>query len=336
MVVVREVELSALAEADLAGIHEIWSAIEAEDEPGDPPVPVEIVDAFLCYRPASAPMRAWVAEEAGRIRGWGRAELWTSDNLQLGTAEAHVHPGSRRRGLGRHLLVEAVEACRADGRTSLDAFVLQGSAGVGFARRLGYEEKLVEPRRRADLTAVDRALLEAWRDELHPGYSLLAWEDRCPDELLAPFAELRLVMNDAPIEDFEMEDEASSPELVRDYEAAMVAGGGWRRTLCARHDATGALAGYTSVKVHAAAPWKVDQGDTAVARDHRGHGLGRWLKGTMADWLLEHRPDARVVETGNAGSNAHMIAINDAMGFRVHSVWGLWQAPLDVVAKNLA
>lgn len=332
----RELDLSSLAEGDLAGVHGVWAAIETEDEPADPPVPVEVVDAFLRHRPASEPLRAWVAEDAGRVLGWSRAELWTSDNLQLGTAEVHVHPDARRRGLGRRLLTEAVGACRDDGRTSLDAYVRRGSTGVPFAERLGYAEKLVEPQRRLDLRTVDRDLLGRWAAEHHPGYSLVAWEQRCPDQLLEAFAELRLVMNDAPLEDFEMEDEASSPELVRDREAATVAAGGWRRTLCARHDATGALAGYTSVKVHPAAPWKVEQGDTGVSREHRGSGLGRWLKGTMVLWLLEHRPEARVVETGNAGSNAHMIAINEDMGFQVHSVWGIWQAPLDQVADALA
>ncbi|CAN5582578.1 GNAT family N-acetyltransferase [soil metagenome] len=345
MVAVRELDPDALGERDLAGLHRVWVALAAEDHPGDPGPPTSVMTAALCHRPPSEPLRLWVAEADARAAGNGRGSeivgcAWTElprtgDNEALGTAEARVLPGSRRRGTGRRLLAEAVAACREDWRTVIDAEVRRGSDGVGFATALGYEERLVEVERRLDLGQVDRALVRAWAEGEHPGYSLVSWEDRCPDELLEAFAAVRLVMNDAPLEDFEMEDESSTPALVREQEEASAAVGRWRRAVCARHDASGELVGYTAVAMQPGEPWLVHQGGTAVERAHRGHGLGRWLKGEMASWLLEHRPEARVIETGNAGSNAHMVAINDAMGFRVDSEWGLWQAPLDLVESRL-
>jgi len=40
------------------------------------------------------------------------------------------------------------------------------------------------------------------------------------------------------------------------------------------------------------------------------------LKATMALRLVSERPEVRSISTGNAGSNAPMLSINHAMGFR--------------------
>lgn len=48
----------------------------------------------------------------------------------------------------------------------------------------------------------------------------------------------------------------------------------------------------------------------------------------MARKIVDELPDARVIRTGNAFSNAHMLAINDAMGFEVTSVTTRWELSL--------
>ena len=37
--------------------------------------------------------------------------------------------------------------------------------------------------------------------------------------------------------------------------------------------------------------------------------------------LVDEHPEIRTVVTWNAESNAHMLAINDVLGFRPHSRW---------------
>ncbi len=51
-------------------------------------------------------------------------------------------------------------------------------------------------------------------------------------------------------------------------------------------------------------------------RGHRGHRLGLALK--AANHLLVHEQvaDLRMVRTWNADTNAHMVAVNDALGYR--------------------
>jgi hypothetical protein len=45
----------------------------------------------------------------------------------------------------------------------------------------------------------------------------------------------------------------------------------------------------------------------------------------MLERVLQERPDVIYVDTGNAGSNRPMLAINVALGFRPHIIGGFWQ-----------
>ena len=57
------------------------------------------------------------------------------------------------------------------------------------------------------------------------------------------------------------------------------------------------------------------QGDTGVRPDHRGHGLGAWMKAVNHLRLADERPDVEWVQTWNAASNEPMLRINRALGF---------------------
>jgi hypothetical protein len=37
----------------------------------------------------------------------------------------------------------------------------------------------------------------------------------------------------------------------------------------------------------------------------------------------------RTVDTWNAASNSHMVAVNDAVGFRPVRLWGEWEKSVD-------
>jgi hypothetical protein len=99
----------------------------------------------------------------------------------------------------------------------------------------------------------------------------------------------------------------------------------------ARHDGTGELAALTQVCTDPGAPgWGIQQ-VTAVLPEHRGHRLGLLVKVDMLELLGREVPDVGRIMTGNAGSNAHMIAINAQLGFEVGGVGRRWT--LDVSAS---
>ena len=61
---------------------------------------------------------------------------------------------------------------------------------------------------------------------------------------------------------------------------------------------------------------------------HRGHRLGLVLKIAMLYWLREEEPQLRIVDTWNAASNAHMIRVNEMLGYQVMAEAIVWQRHL--------
>ena len=79
----------------------------------------------------------------------------------------------------------------------------------------------------------------------------------------------------------------------------------------------------------------IHQAGTATIPEHRGKGIGKWVKARMAQRLLAELPEARYIRTGNAGTNKAMLAINVAMGFK--PVWEsvIWQIPLEDARRSV-
>jgi len=72
----------------------------------------------------------------------------------------------------------------------------------------------------------------------------------------------------------------------------------------------------------------VDQWGTLVHPAHRGHRLGMAVKCAQVRAISTMFPDKRLITTTNAETNAAMVGINEALGFRVHEVYGDFQKRL--------
>ncbi len=86
--------------------------------------------------------------------------------------------------------------------------------------------------------------------------------------------------------------------------------------------------GITELYLPASRPWMAFQGDTGVRPDHRGHGLGAWMKAVNHLRLGQERPDVEWVQTWNAESNEPMLRINRALGFTPVQRFQSWYRPL--------
>jgi mycothiol synthase len=321
VVTIEQLDPASLDEATLAQLAELSTIEERAFAPEDPPVSPDEEADELRLRPDYEDVCLLVAR-APEGRLLGRAGLWFEhrpDNQHVAELWLVVRPDARRQGIGRRLFDAAADRARAEGRTTLMGITALGSEAAVATKALGAEVALVERISRLRTAEVDRALLDAWiarAPERAAGYSLVAWDDHCPNELLEQFTAVQGVMNTAPRGELDMEDEVYTPEMVREFEGSMVAKGTRIWTLAARRDATGELVGYTALFLRKHRPWHAQQGDTGVDPAHRDKGLGRWLKAVNLRRLLDERPAAQVVDTGNASSNEPMLNINVALGFR--------------------
>jgi hypothetical protein len=135
-------------------------------------------------------------------------------------------------------------------------------------------------------------------------------------------------INDAPLDALELDDEVFSPERVRAFERGQKERRRRNYHVIARHRTTGELAGHTFVSVDPDHPGFGMQYDTSVVRAHRGHRLGLLLKIDMLRWLGDAEAQLRVLDTWNAATNDHMIAVNEQLGYRVIGESIEWQRHL--------
>ncbi|WP_189103100.1 GNAT family N-acetyltransferase [Deinococcus knuensis] len=310
--------------------------LRAESHPHDPPVDPANVWGQMQHLPPALELDFWTVEETGQIVAHARTQLFnTGDNQHLVELELLVSPAARGRGLGRTLLGHVAQAMQVRGRTLL---ITQTNdrvpAGDTFAARFGFQPGLRHHVNRLLLSDIPDGLLEAWTTRPDDGYTLEVWVDGVPDADLDAYAELLNVMNSAPRDDLNVEDHRTTPEEVRSMERLARAGG--RQTLTAVIRAPdGTLAGLTDLSWRPAQPGIVAQGNTGVRPEHRGRGLGGWLKAANIREVQRLNPAATEIRTQNADSNGPMLKINAALGFRPFMASTVWQGAVNAVLESL-
>ena len=305
---------------DVTAAMDIFNAGSAVDAPWEIP--------WLRHRFEVSVRKGWDGEPGhpflATVEGKpvGAAFVYTSerDNLHLAWLRFTIAPEHRRQGYGSELFERMVEESRRLGRTSVGTDGWESEQTLAFAAKHGLERKSQAIMRRQHLPELEPGLAQRRFDEAAPrasDYELLRIVGRTPPELLEPMTALVSAINDAPTDDLDIEDEVITPDRLVAYEDATLAKGTRLYRLVARHKETGALGGHTVIGVEEERPSLADQHDTAVAREHRGHRLGLWLKAGMLLWLAEVEPQVEMVDTWNAESNDHMIEVNERLGYRV-------------------
>jgi GNAT superfamily N-acetyltransferase len=333
--VVTEHDAHELNDDDLARSCVLAGVAHAENYPDDP----------------TLPRAAWIAGERAlpaRVRAW-EFRAWAPDSSLVGTAVAQIDPDHdetadllrvtlfvlpehRGRGAGSALLERVVECARSQQRTRISGWTTSGApSGEAFAAARGARVVTRGHINHLPVGEIDRPELERWVEDgprRAPGYSLLAWDGPCPDEYLDAFADVYDVMNDAPLDDLVVADSSISADFVREWERFVTARGGALWTVVARAP-DGDFAGFHNVNWKASRPTVLEVEDTGVHRDHRGRALGKWLKAWMTLRILDQRPTVTDIRTGNADSNAAMLGINVALGYRPLLRTTTWELAVD-------
>jgi len=241
------------------------------------------------------------------------------EDLDMAYSWMLVDAAHRRRGVGSLLLDAARDLLGQDGRRRLHSSVLIGGPAAEFAKWAGARVTQIELANALDLTTADVPALAA-NATPQPPYTLAAWIGACPESLVEVFADAHTAMDDAPRGDEPADASTWTVERVRDQERCWDALGFTALTVAAVHEPSGEIGGYTQLLL-TGRPTTAVQEDTGVAKAHRGNGLGLALKCANLLALVEHSPAVKTVVTWNAESNAHMLAVNHAVGFRTHSRW---------------
>lgn len=308
-------------ERAVAGAVAVLEAGRLVDSPHElPPTVAWFVAEIRHGWDGEPPLAAVARDRSGRVVGVLQLAMPERDNRHLGYVELCVDPVVRRSGTGRFLVEAATDRLRAEGRTLLVVGGWDTPHGIAFAKALGLDAAISEVKRRQDLQRVDRARLDrvyAEAERAAADYELFRMPRPIPDELMPGVVEMVAAINDAPLDALDVENEVFSPERLRGFETAQQAHGRRMHQLVARHRESGVLAGHTVVGVESDRPWYGDQFDTSVLRDHRGHRLGLLLKIGMLRWLAEVEPQLRMIDTWNAASNEHMVAVNETLGYEV-------------------
>lgn len=326
----RKVDVARLPDGDLRAVALLRQQLERERQPDDPPTPLDLVMRRLRNRPPYREWNDWIARDGDDIVAVANAIQWPNiENPHWRDSWIAVRPDHRRRGLGTSLLRGIVDAYAHDDEAVFASYTSSLTGAGAFAERVGMKAGLETRTSEVRLAHIDRDLVARWARIDPPGYRL-AWieETDTPVALMANVVAAYNAMNHAPHGTLSFGSESATPEQIREWEAMRRKNGGRRKLLLAIDEATGETAGYTEVGRHPQTPWIVGQNGTAVIPEHRGRGIGKWLKARMIERILEEWGDARAIRTGNAYENAPMLSINDRLGFAVTWSVTIWEGAI--------
>ena len=272
----------------------------------------------------------------------GDLNLPLLDNVDNAVVNVCTRPTFRRQGHGTAMLQHLTERARVHGRTRLIGEICEPlpigdrtpvqPAGVLFANRTGARPVTSEVRRLLRIGELDDAHLSRLKEDAiahSRDYSLIQWEGPAPAEFIDDLVVLNARMTiDAPLEELDWEPEQWTPDRYREREQRVAASGQIVLCTAARHEPSGQIVALTDIGVATAQPDIAYQWATIVLPSHRGHRLGMLVKLANLEFLRTSRPAVQMLNTWNAAINDHMVAINEAVGFRAVERWREWQLEL--------
>ncbi|WP_125610333.1 GNAT family N-acetyltransferase [Specibacter cremeus] len=294
-----------------------------------------------------------VARLGGTIVGRAGIAMPLDENTHLAHVTLDVLPSAQGHGIGRNLLEAAETFAKGENRkvvvveTNHPAATLSagpgetlraangsgelstGSREAMFAHLAGYTLEQVQqfgacrlplaPEHAAALTAAARAA--------HGGaYRVHQWVDKCPDrwvdDLLGLEAELLPDGGDPG-------EALMTAEQLRAAEDLALGNGRHTLVTAAEHVETGKLVGLTTISVLGRRAEVVFQDDTLVLPQHRRREVGLLIKIANLALLDREFPQARTVYVWNATDNAHLLEVNERLGYVVAGMTGQWQKDLE-------
>ncbi|MFI8951008.1 GNAT family N-acetyltransferase [Streptomyces sp. NPDC053750] len=283
-------------------------------------MPIRITALADPERTSSGYRLAWLASrDDGDPLGSAFLRVFTrAGQDHLAELQLNVHPAERRRQVGSRLLRTAVAAAREAGRRSVVAQADSGTPGDHFLAANGFRKVLTLTYARLALDEWDSGKvdgIDAIVERPHPGYRLVSWLGTVPEELAKTFADSRRAMDDMPMDDTDYGVVAWDVERVVAAAKAIADRGELLSTVAAVDEADGSIVGFSELVVPGDGKGEGLHYGTGVLPEHRGHGIGRWMKAESIRLARTNHPELAGLVTDTADSNTHMRRINDALGY---------------------
>ncbi len=223
-----------------------------------------------------------------------------------------------RQGIGTFALSKVYEVAVEHEKTLL-ATDTYYSSGKSFLQKIGAELE-IGTENRLNLEEVDWKMIELWEKkgkEKSPSTKLVCL-DRISDEYVKQFSKLYTeTYNQQPVDGVEDVSISFTPEYFEhrrlSYEET-----GMKNIIMLTIEEDGEISGLTEMQYNLGIKTMITQGLTGVKDEHRGRGLGKWLKATMLMKIRELFPEVTTVRTENVTTNAPMLSINNRLGFKFH------------------
>jgi mycothiol synthase len=300
-------------EADL----DAYLRIRAEVDPDD----ADSAEAIR-WEDATYPgdVTRFVAELEGRIVGAGT------------TGRLHIHgphhpryylglwvlPASRRHGLGSGLYRAASEPARVAGKIGFTTWVSEAHPEtLAFLRHRDFA--VVS---RDKIVGLDLRGMVAPDPALPAGFALATLGDR-PELVAGVHAVALEAFPDIPTPGDPIDVGSLEAFVARDVERTGIPKDAF---FVALDEASGAVAGYASLKLARGTTAMAYHDMTAVRPEFRGRGLATALKRATIAWAIDHGLEE--LRTGNDEGNAPMRAVNARLGFRPRPDYVGMQGPL--------
>lgn len=327
--IVRRVGFRDGSDEELSALHAVETPVAAER--GSRRMPQQVGDYITYARnlPSQFNDHAWLAETGtGEPSACGYCWHNAAAADRAMECDVLVRKDHRRRGIGSRLLREICTVALDEGHPLLTWSTFDAvPAGEAFSRRVGAVVGRVNRTSELPLADVDWSLVAEWARAARPrqrGYRLEFVDGAYPDPVRSDAVVFHRIMQSAPRDNLDRGDVNVDADFVAELDRAMQDAHQERWSILVRDDAGNCLGG-TEVIVEPSDPSVVFQQNTGIDVAHRGLGLAKWVKGAMLERIRSERPDAARIRTDNAFSNAPMIAINTALGFRVVSSRTEWQ-----------
>lgn len=337
--------------ADFIAMTRVRNSVEAHTV-GNYDLSYEPAELLPNWQDPYQPQICLVARVDGEIVARALYMPTNEDGAQDVDLAVEVLPEFRRRGIGSALYARLVELCEANKRPILQGYFIHQRAdtseqlasptGFGsiplhnpetrFLLKTGFQLEQVERMSRLELPTNDQqftTLLATARQSAGNDFRIIRWTGRTPPEWLADMAMLHQRMStDAPSAGMDETEESWDVERMRSLDDRLEDSPRTMLVVAAEHVPSGTLAGFTELSVPPEVVRPVEQQDTLVLKEHRGHRLGLLLKLENLQYLAETQPGHPSVFTFNAEENRPMLDVNEAIGFVAVGYGGGWKKVL--------